>query len=78
MTRFAESSVAVVAWTLGLILLGGCSGPVPAPTSYTAYNARAGACQCDCPADGICVGSFIEVRSDWAFSSAAVTASTCG
>lgn len=56
MTRFAESSVAVVAWTLGLILLGGCSGPVPAPTSYTAYNAREGAFQCDCPDGWSCEG----------------------
>jgi hypothetical protein len=34
-----------------LVAAGGCSSPVPAPTSFETYNAKDGSFQCEYPAD---------------------------
>jgi len=56
MTPFVKTMSAVAAWTGVAILLAGCGGRVPAPTSYTAYNAKDGSFQCDCPDGWNCEG----------------------
>ena len=56
MATLSKSLLNVVACAGGLLLLAGCGGNVPAPTSYTNYNAKDGSFSCDCPEGWNCQG----------------------